>query len=172
MGSLFSLRPLEFQSKGGSHSINNLFILTAMITIIPPCQPALPMPWFLDIADEDPVTKILASIQGEDSEDTQSAILCKQCDHLITTPEELLTIGDKFIHCFTNPAGISFEIQCFSSAVGALVSGNPTDYYSWFPGYSWQYCYCNKCNSHLGWYFQKEDNGFYGLNLAMLKGEI
>lgn len=142
-----------------------------MIAPNPTTQP-LP-PWILlDLTEEDPVTKILTQIQGDDTEEVQRGILCNHCEHKITIPEELITIGDKFIHCFTNPAGVSFEIQCYRQASGATISGKPTEYFSWFKGYAWQYSYCEKCNSHLGWYFSREENGFYGLNVAALKGEI
>lgn len=126
----------------------------------------------LDVADDDPLTKILSSIQGDHDEDLQRGILCKTCGHHITHPDALLTINDKFIHCFTNPAGMNFEIQCYKEAPGILVSGKPTDFFSWFPGYCWQYSYCSQCNSHLGWFFTREEDSFYGLNIAMLKGEI
>lgn len=132
----------------------------------------LPTPLCLDIADDDPVAKILTAIRDDEDLTRQSGILCKQCEHLITRPEELLTINDKFIHCFTNPAGVTFEIQCYKNAPGVLISGKPTDFFSWFPGYHWQYSYCNHCNQHLGWYFTKDEDAFYGLNVAALKGEI
>ncbi len=129
-------------------------------------------PLFLDIADEDPVSRILTAIQNDDHEETDGGILCKVCDHLITRPEELVTINDRFIHCFTNPAGVSYEIQCYKDAPGVLVSGKPTDFFSWFPGYRWQYSYCQQCKIHLGWLFSSDTDAFYGLNIAMLKGEI
>ncbi|MDX1693738.1 MAG: cereblon family protein [Ketobacteraceae bacterium] len=137
---------------------------------IPSATP--PLPRFLDIADEDPLVRILTGIKSDGDEEKQSGILCKVCDHLITQPEELITINDKFIHCFTNPAGITYEIQCYKQAPGTLVSGKPTDFFSWFPGYLWQYSYCKNCDSHLGWFFSGEEKSFHGLNIAMLKGEI
>ena len=137
-----------------------------------PSSIPLPQPLFLDRAEEDPVSRILTAIQNDDITEKQSGILCKNCDHLITRPEEMLTINDRFIHCFTNPAGVSYEIQCYRNAPGVLVSGKPTDYFSWFSGYRWQYSYCEQCQTHLGWRFSNDTDGFFGLNIAMLKGEI
>ena len=138
---------------------------------MPPHQsPAAPR--FLDIADDDPVARILSAIQSDDIEETSSGILCGTCDHVITQPEELLTLNDKFIHSFTNPAGMRYEIQCYRHAPGVLVSGKPTDFFSWVPGFLWQYSYCQRCKSHLGWFFSNEEDQFYGLNIAMLQGDL
>lgn len=137
----------------------------------PPNRP-LPPSRFLELGDEDPVAKIIEAMKGEDDTDKDNAILCKQCDHIITHPDLAVTINDRFIHTFRNPSGLEFDIQCYSQADGALVSGSATDYYSWFPGYSWQICYCRQCHQHIGWYYSKGEDGFFGFNLASLKSDI
>lgn len=130
------------------------------------------LPLFLDIADEDPLSRILTAIKNDELDETPGGIRCTVCDHLITLPDELLTFNDQFIHTFTNPAGIQYKLQCYRNAPGILVSGKPTEFFSWFPGFLWQYSYCQRCNNHLGWYFSNDEERFYGLNIAMLKGDI
>lgn len=130
----------------------------------------------LDIASDSPIAKVMESCQDDIGMATEGGIRCKVCDNLITLPEELVTPNNRFVHTFNNPAGHIFEVQCFAVAPGAKHSGTPSDYFSWFPGYHWQYAYCRKCNTHLGWYFLKakapRKRGFYALNLAALKGDF
>ncbi|MCG8316111.1 MAG: cereblon family protein [Pseudomonadales bacterium] len=133
--------------------------------------PSIPF-HLLELGEEDPVAKILAAMREDHEDEANEVIRCKHCNHIITLPSHLLTIDDKFIHEFSNPAGMTFEVQCYGEASGTTVSGKPTDYYSWFPGYLWQYCYCENCGKHIGWFFSKEDDQFYGLNIASLKGDL
>ncbi|MCG8667769.1 MAG: cereblon family protein [Pseudomonadales bacterium] len=139
---------------------------------LPPPSPVDKTPRCLELGDEDPVAKILEAMKSDDESLKKNAILCKQCDHVITFPEDLITINDRFIHTFTNPSGLQFDIQCYHSAEGALVSGKPTDFFTWFKGYAWQFCYCKNCGNHIGWFYSNQEDQFFGLNLATLKGDI
>ncbi len=129
-------------------------------------------PWLLESVTEDPVAKILEAIKADEEHTDKAKILCKQCSHTITDPDEITIINDRFIHTFTNPSGLQFDIQCYRSAPGALVSGKPTEFFSWFSGYTWQFCYCRKCSSHIGWYYAKQDDQFFGLNVTTLRGNL
>lgn len=93
---------------------------------------------------------------------------CKLCKNLITDSTLKIEVNDHYLHYFTNPAGISFKIGCFSKAPGCIVQGTPTKEYTFFPGYSWCYALCSQCFSHLGWYYQTQDHHFYGLILNNL----
>jgi hypothetical protein len=73
-------------------------------------------------------------------------------------------------HTFTNPHGIRFHIGCFADAPGCVASGEPTTYWSWFPGYAWQVENCRSCREHLGWLFEAPDRpAFHGLILDRLR---
>lgn len=130
----------------------------------------------LEVPEDTTVDKLLETRKEEFIARVDRGILCAQCEHLITIPEELITVNNQFIHSKTNPAGKQFKIQCFVNAPGAKRSGKPTDYFSWFEGYSWQYAYCEKCGAHIGWYFSKShteaSRGFYGLDLSCLIGDF
>lgn len=67
------------------------------------------------------------------------------------------------MHTFFNPVGIVYEICCFSDAPGCTVFGKPTDEFTWFPGYTWEYSVCGTCSDHLGWFYNSSESSFYGL---------
>ena len=95
-------------------------------------------------------------------------IICRQCGYLITMPENIISINGSHKHTFTNPAGITFEIGCFSDAPGCLIHGIPTSEFTWFEGYQWNYAHCAGCLTHLGWFYQGRDDSFFGLILESL----
>jgi len=72
------------------------------------------------------------------------------------------------VHVFTNPAGFTFRIGCFSSAPGCLNAGDPTGDFTWFTGYDWSFALCGGCMTHLGWFYESGRDGFHGLILAEL----
>jgi hypothetical protein len=96
-------------------------------------------------------------------------ILCSTCKAPITAAEYIITVNGMHKHSFTNPAGITYLIGCFLSAEGCLVYGGPTLEHTWFDGFSWKFSLCSKCHIHLGWYYQKEANSFFGLILDRLE---
>jgi len=71
-------------------------------------------------------------------------------------------------HTFTNPHGLRFRIGCFADVTGCLVEGEPTTYWTWFPGYAWQMENCGSCRTHLGWRFRAPQHLFHGLILDRL----
>ncbi len=96
-------------------------------------------------------------------------LMCRRCSHKITALSKAMAINGKHQHTFFNPAGILFEIGCFSSASGCRVEGLPTAEFSWFSGYLWSYSLCGTCLSHLGWFFQAgQKRSFFGLILNRL----
>jgi hypothetical protein len=90
------------------------------------------------------------------------ALLCSTCGAEVTHRERSITINGRHNHAFFNPAGIAFEIRCFSQAPGVASQGDPSLEFTWFPGYSWQVALCATCHSHLGWLFTN-GGSFYGL---------
>jgi hypothetical protein len=75
-------------------------------------------------------------------------------------------------HTFFNPAGIVFEIICFSTAPGCLVQGPSSTEFSWFAGFTYRLAFCGNCLTHLGWFYESRDSSFFGLILKKLAGDI
>ncbi len=98
-------------------------------------------------------------------------IICRLCGHYITTPNSKIEMSGRHVHVFTNPAGYVFRIGCFSAAPGCVVTGEPTEEYTWFPSYSWSYALCAGCMEHLGWYYDSGRDSFFGLILDRLREE-
>lgn len=131
----------------------------------------------LDHNASDPVVQWLKGLADEADQDDEEAnekakVLCKRCSHLITRVEHLIPIHGESDHFFVNPNGCGFDIQTYQHASGCILAGAITDYFSWFQGFSWQYCFCGNCNEHLGWHYSCEGvQGFYGLVIDRLKLE-
>lgn len=101
------------------------------------------------------------SIELEDTTEmqTQKSVRCKNCDHVITSPEMAVEPHE---HTFRNPAGYSFHVLCYSDAPGAADVGDATSDASWFAGYDWTFAICLQCQNHLGWWYRGKDR-FAGL---------
>jgi len=104
---------------------------------------------------------------GED--DGGGAVLaCAFCQRPVTTTAARIEVDGAHEHSFTNPHGFRFTIGCFAQAVGCRVSGEPSTFWTWFPGFSWQIESCGRCGEHLGWLFHSADGEFHGLILDRL----
>ena len=100
---------------------------------------------------------------------TGKYILCRQCQLVITSPEERIEMQGAHQHTFANPHGTVYQIGCFRSAAGCGYAGQPSDEFSWFKGYSWQVAVCRSCLFHLGWLFiSPAGDSFNGLILDHL----
>ena len=95
--------------------------------------------------------------------DPEEAILCRSCRALVTESREAVSEKGSHLHTFFNPAGIIYEICCFSRAEGCTVYGESTAEFSWFAGSRWQYAVCATCQAHLGWFFTLPASSFFGL---------
>ncbi len=98
------------------------------------------------------------------------SIRCAHCGHLVTSKQNRIEVDGSHHHTFFNPAGIVYEIGCFSKAPGCLASGPPSDEFAWFKGFTWRFAICSGCFSHLGWIFQSTGSGFFGLINKRLTG--
>jgi hypothetical protein len=115
--------------------------------------------------------KIQHTLEQEHPEEKREKILCKVCQHPITSHKKKIEIQGIHQHVFCNPAGFLYEIGCFSSADGCVNKGSPILEHTWFPGYFWRYALCSNCFFHLGWFFQSKNDSFYGLILENLEEE-
>ena len=93
----------------------------------------------------------------------EEMVRCASCHHGVTADRFSLPVNGQAQHRFVNPAGIYFDIHCFSQAPGALSQGTPENYWTWFAGYAWQMSTCTACTVHLGWKFLAAEDAFYGL---------
>jgi len=95
-------------------------------------------------------------------------LLCVYCNHQIAGRGDRMKVEGTHRHTFTNPHGIVFRIGCFSSAPGCLATGEESEQFAWFSGYSWQIALCGRCKIHLGWRFRSPGHAFHGLVLDRL----
>jgi Yippee zinc-binding/DNA-binding /Mis18, centromere assembly len=95
------------------------------------------------------------------------ALACVKCGSSVTDKAAMISVNGTRTHLFTNPDGYRFRIGCFASAHGLLGVGEPTDEYTWFPGFTWQVQTCSRCQEQIGWLYQSTDSAsFYGLILS------
>jgi len=107
--------------------------------------------------------------EGEEGIGPLEAIYCKVCGRPVTSREQKVAIQGSHTHTFFNPAGIVFELGCFSTASGCYSTGEATSEFTWFTNYVWRFALCGGCNSHLGWFFETSGSSFFGLILVNLK---
>ena len=104
----------------------------------------------------------------ETQKDRGRLLACAFCRRPITTTAAAIEVGGSHAHTFTNPEGIAFRVGCFSEAHGLAPEGPRSDYWTWFPGYSWQVELCAHCHAQLGWLYRSSDGRFHGLILDSL----
>jgi hypothetical protein len=110
---------------------------------------------------------------GEEEEKREvgpiKAIWCRFCGSEVTGTDQKIAVHGSHTHTFFNPTGIVFELGCFSAAPGCRKAGEATSEFTWFAGHVWRIALCRRCNSHLGWFFEKGDQSFYGLILTKIR---
>ncbi|AGW13165.1 hypothetical protein DGI_1314 [Megalodesulfovibrio gigas DSM 1382 = ATCC 19364] len=109
--------------------------------------------------------------QGEAPQHDQTPatpLRCALCRAPVTTAAARIRIAGRHAHVFCNPAGLVFEIGCFSSAEGCAAIGPPSSEFTWFPEHFWQVAVCTRCGTHLGWRFAGPAGEFWGLILEYL----
>ena len=109
------------------------------------------------------INKVKPDEQVKTKTERERLFLCRYCKNNITTPKYAIEIDGKYNHTFTNPLGKTFRIGCFLSAKGCLNYGEHTLENTWFQGFTWCYALCSECHSHLGWFYIKGSENFYGL---------
>lgn len=112
-------------------------------------------------------TVIDAEDQDEEEHEEHRVLLCRACSHTITSEKRSIEMNGSHRHTFFNPAGIVFELGCFSEASGVAMFGETSSDFSWFAGYVWRVAVCARCGNHLGWQFSGART-FYGLILKNL----
>jgi hypothetical protein len=77
--------------------------------------------------------------------------LCAWCHNHVAREKDRFRYNGKDEFSFTSPEGIRFAIITFSRTVGCREAGTPTLEHTWFPGYAWSFCQCDRCGQQLGW---------------------
>ena len=104
-----------------------------------------------------------ASPDDVEDQEPERLILCAACRATLTRHGAAIEKDGAHEHTFVNPALNVFKIRCFARAPGVLGAGEPSDYWSWFEGYTWRAALCRQCLTHVGWCFTKPDERFFGL---------
>ena len=106
----------------------------------------------------------------EESEERERSplLVCRSCGFAITSEKMRIAMAGSHQHTFFNPAGIVYQLGCFSEASGCVLVGARSPEFSWFAGFLWQVALCRGCGHHLGWHFLGSGQSFYGLILAEL----
>jgi hypothetical protein len=124
---------------------------------------------FLKHPDKQPENKAKIKSEKKFGIEDNDFIICKNCGNPVTTPESIISVNEKHQHIFTNPTGIVYQIGCFSSAEGCNISGDPTAENTWFAGFNWSYAACSNCMIHLGWFYERDEETFFGLIIDLLE---
>jgi len=95
-------------------------------------------------------------------------LACAFCLRPVTTSAARIEVGGAHQHTFVNPHGFRYHIGCFATVVGCVPVGEPSAFWTWFPGHTWQIELCGNCREHLGWRFHAADSEFHGLVLDRL----
>lgn len=106
--------------------------------------------------------------EGQEEISPVEAIYCKVCGRAVTGRDQKIAVNGSHTHTFFNPAGIVYELGCFTTAPGCHSAGEATSEFTWFAGYVWRFALCRQCNSHLGWFFETAESSFFGLILTNL----
>ncbi len=96
-------------------------------------------------------------------------VYCALCSNVISRTEFKISVNGSHDHHCTNPHNIQFHLGCFAQSPGCDISGSPQAADSWFMGYVWQLASCAQCHNHLGWYFSRDHDTFYGLILGRIQ---
>ncbi len=88
---------------------------------------------------------------------------CVHCAANIAHQQQRLELGGSHVHRFINPGGYVYRVRLFSDARGLTSVGKPSTEWSWFAGHSWLIQNCRRCQSHLGWLFERQQQRFFGL---------
>ena len=115
-----------------------------------------------------PVNKGHAAVEEKDEKEVR----CRSCGYPVTTARWLIAVDGSKAHTFFNPAGIIYEIICFTGAPGCIVQGNASTEFSWFRGHAWRVALCGSCLTQLGWRFESEGSLFFGLIVGKLVGDF
>jgi hypothetical protein len=106
---------------------------------------------------------------GAPALDEERAVRCRRCGHELARLRDREPLDGAATRSFVNPHGLVFEIAAFRAAAGCAAEGEPSSFWTWFPGHAWQLALCGRCAAHVGWRFTGPST-FYGLLLDRIEG--
>lgn len=132
--------------------------------------PHLPLPQTLRSSEQERIARAATKPDEKHmlKQGDEDSILCRNCGNRITGIDAMIAMNGEHRHTFTNPAGFTFRIGCFSAAPGCSFAGEPTMHHTWFEGFTWQVASCSRCALHLGWMYRAKEITFFGLILDHL----
>ena len=113
----------------------------------------------------------LKEIVDKEMDDEPGFVRCASCAYVIARMTDIIEVNGSYQHQFSNPYGIQFHLGCYANALGCTISGARTHADTWFPGYQWRLATCTQCDQHLGWYFDRDAEFFYGLILDRIRSD-
>lgn len=105
----------------------------------------------------------------EPDEPESPSLRCRTCGLPVASMNDRVEVAGKHGHALFNPAGILFEVGCFTRAPGCRYEGEFTFEFTWFPGYAWRFAMCRRCDAHLGWEYRGASGRFIGLIMTELR---
>ncbi|MEZ5559432.1 MAG: cereblon family protein [Pseudomonadales bacterium] len=105
----------------------------------------------------------LEDILEDEALDRGALVFCGICSHVIGRRSDAIEVNGSHSHQCVNPYGIRFDVTCYAEALGCTISGQPSAADTWFAGFRWRLATCGDCGAHLGWYFDRNSEYFYGL---------
>ena len=111
-----------------------------------------------------------ASKEKQRQED-KGYVYCATCSAVLASHTDRIEVNGSHDHTCTNPHGFTFHLGCYAQALGCSISGQPMAADTWFAGFQWRLATCSECSVHLGWYFERQEDFFYGLILDRIQQE-
>ena len=71
--------------------------------------------------------------------------MCRTCSRPVARTRDRIAVDGRYRHNLFNPAGILFEVECFTAAPGCRFKGEFTEAFTWFPGYAWRFALYAGC---------------------------
>jgi hypothetical protein len=99
----------------------------------------------------------------------QQPLRCARCGNGLTRDSGAIEIDGAHVFEARNPEERHFRIACYEAAPGARPIGIPSGHWTWFPDYMWQRLWCNRCEQHVGWHFEKRDHSFVVIDLGQVQ---
>jgi hypothetical protein len=100
--------------------------------------------------------------QGGDATGQERAVRCRACGAPLASERDRMPLEGAATRSYVNPAGLVYEVAAFQRAAGCRVEGDPSTFWTWFPGHAWQLALCGRCGAHVGWAFSGP-SAFFGL---------
>ena len=132
--------------------------------------------YFLQQKTSSPSQPILEEAEEDQpSLKKDSSIVCSKCETTISKSSYIFALeSDQTTRVFANPAGALFEVVTITTAQNTKTIHSPTSEFTWFPGFSWQICFCTGCSNQLGWFFKALGtheiiDSFYAFILSEIK---